>query len=221
MSVFVYHEPKTVGECAATLLCAQLIRDPSSVLGIDYHENLLSVYESLSAMTERGLLNWNEAKIYQLFEFLPDGSGEQRIANLLGKALFAKTDISEKQYCVPYSSVRPQEVTADLYENAILSDGGLDAALLAVRRDGSLLMNRGTDCATVTHIERDETDGFTTVGLSALMQAKHLIVVGLGRDCADAVRSMLKGSLTESPLSALKLHPNATFILDEAAAEML
>ena len=221
MSVFVYHEPKTVGACAATLLCAQLISDPSSVLGIDYHENLLPVYESLSTMTENGLLNWNEAKIYQLFEFLPDGSGEQRIANLLGKALFAKTDISEKQYSVPFSSVRAAEVTADYYENAILSDGGLDVALVAVRRDGSLLMNRRSDCTTVTHIERDENDGFITVGLSALMQAKRLIVVGIGTDCAEATRSMLKGNLTESPLSALKLHPNATFILDEEAAEML
>lgn len=221
MSVFVYHEPKTVGVSAATLIAAQLIQTPSSVLGIDYHENLLPVYDSLSAMTENGLLNWNDAQIYQLFEFLPDESGEQRIANLLGKALFAKTDISEKQYAVPFSKTRAPETTADCYESAILKDGGLDVALLAVRRDGSLLMNRRADCAPFTHVERDEDDGFITVGLSALMQAKHLIVVGTGRECADAVRTMLRANLTESPLSALKLHPNATFILDEEAAEML
>ena len=221
MSVFVYHDPKTVGLSAATLISARLIEDPSAVLGIDYHENLLPAYEALSAMTESGLLNWNEAKVYQLFEFLPDGSGEQRIANLLGKALFAKTDISEKQYAVPYSTLRAPEVTAELFENAILADGGLDAALIAVRRDGSLLLNRGVDCPVTTHIERDQNDGFLTAGLSALMQAKRLIVVGIGRDCADAVRGMLKGSLTDSPLSALKLHPNATFLLDEEAAEML
>ncbi len=76
MSVLIYKDQKTVGVCAATMLAAHLLREPRCVVGVDYHETLLPVYESLSAMTENGLLAWNDALVYQLFEFLPDESGE-------------------------------------------------------------------------------------------------------------------------------------------------
>ncbi len=221
MSVLIYREPKSVGVCAATLLCAELLRDPGAHIGVDYHENLLPVYDSLSAMTENGLLNWSDARVFQLFEFLADKSREQRIANLLGKALFAKTDISDAQYCVPFADAEHADETAAAYEQSVRKEGGLDAALIAVRQDGALLMNRSTDADPFTHKETEDGNGFITMGLTALMQARHLIVVGIGRAFAPAVRTMLKGGVTESPLSALKLHPNATFILDEEASEML
>ena len=221
MSVLIYRDAKTVGACAATILGGHLLSMTHSVIGIDFHETLLPVYESLSAMTENGLLAWSDAQIYQLFEFLPDVSGEQRIANLLGKALFAKTDISEKQYAVPFSKELTPEETAKRFEQAILNDGGLDVALIAVRHDGSLLMNRNADHDPDTHVETVENDTFITVGLSAVMQAKHPIVVASGKNAAEAVRKMLRGSLVESPLAALKLHPGATFVLDEEAAALL
>ncbi len=221
MSVLIYRDPKTVGAAAATLIASHLITDQKFVFGADYHEMLLPVYDSLSAMTENGLLNWDEAHVYQLFEFLPDENGEQRIANLLGKALFAATDISDRQYSVPFSASMPPEITAEVFEQSILDDGGLDAALIAVRHDGSLLMNRSADSDPETHVVRDEEDGFITVGLSALMQAKHPIVVATGRNSSEAVKHMLQGTITESPMAALRLHPGATFLLDEEAAELL
>lgn len=221
MSVLIYREPKSVGVAAATLLCAELLKDPAAMIGVDYHENLLPVYESLSAMTENGLLNWSDAHVFQLFEFLADASKEQRIANLLGKALFAKTDISDAQYAVPFADAEHADAAAAAYEQSIQKAGGLDAVLLAVRQDGALLMNHAADANPFTHKETEEGNGFITTGLAALMQAKHLIVVGLGGACAQAVKTMLQGSITESPLAALKLHPNVTFVLDEEASEML
>lgn len=219
--VLIYRDPKTVGVCAATMIASHLMTDAGCAIGVDYHETLLPVYDSLSAMTENGLLDWGEAKIFQLFEFLPDEIGEQRIANLLGKALFAKTDISEKQYIVPFSKNLPGEETARTFEQSILDAGGLDVALIAVRRDGSLFMNRSYDCPPETHCEMIDGDGFITAGLSVLMQAKHPIVVASGRNAAEAVKAMLHGTLKESPLAALRLHPGVTFVLDEEAAEML
>lgn len=221
MSILIYPDAKTVGVASATLLAAHLLSDPGCVIGVDYHETLLPVYDSLSAMTENGLLNWGEAQVFQLFEFLPDESGEQRIANLLGKSFFAKTDISEQQYSVPFSTELSPEKTAEAFEHSMLQMGGLDAALIAVRQDGSLLMNRSYQNKPETHVETVDGDAFITAGLTALMQAKHPIVVATGSRAATAVKQMLKGSLAESPLATLRLHPNATFIMDEAAAELL
>lgn len=221
MSILIYRDTKTAGACAATLLASHILAESKCLIGVDYHETLQPVFESLSAMTENGLLAWNDAHIYQLFEFLPDDSGQQRIANLLGKALFAKTDISEHQYTAPFSSDHSPEETARLFEQSIMSEGGLDAALIAVRNDGALLMNRTAACNPVSHMEAVDGDWFITTGLNVLMQCKHPIVVATGKVAAGAVKAMLKGSLVETPLAALRLHPGATFVLDEEAAELL
>ena len=221
MSVLIYRDIKTVGASAATMIASHLLQDPKCVIGVDYHENLLSVYDSLSAMTENGLLNWSDARIYQLFEFVADESGEQRIANLLGKALFAKTDISEAQYMVPFADEEHASEAVSAFETDILNHGGFDVVLAAVRQDGSLLMNHAADDDPYTHMVSGDGNGFLTVGIASVMQAKHPIIVAAGEGCAKAVRSMLHGNLTESPLSALKLHPHATFIMDEEAAQLL
>lgn len=221
MSVLIYKDPKTVGECAATMIAAHLLAEPRCVIGVDYHETLLPAFDALSSMTESGLLAWNDAQIYQLFEFLPNERGEQRIANLLGKALFAKTDICEKQYSVPFSTELTAEEAAKQFDQSIRNDGGMDVVLLAVRQDGSLLMNRSAGCDPDSHTESLDEDGFITAGVNAVMQAKHPIVVATGRSVCGAVKAMLHGSLTESPLAVLKLHSGATFVLDEEAAELL
>lgn len=221
MSILVYKDRNTVGVSAAMLLASHLMTYPSSVIGVDYHENLLPVYEMLTEMTDSGLLNWRDAKIYQLFEFISDETGEQRIANLLGKALFAKTDIAGSQYAVPFAAEEQADAVAKAYESAILNDGGLDVVLIALRQDGSLLMNRTASEDPYTHGIFGDGNGFLTVGLASVMQAKHPIIVAIGKECREAVKTALYGNLTDSPLAALKLHPNATFILDEEAAEML
>ena len=102
-----------------------------------------------------------------------------------------------------------------------MEDGGLDAAILAVRHDGALLMNRSVDRDPAVHMEAIDGDWFITTGLNVIMQCKHPIVVATGKNAAEAVRTMLKGSIAESPLAALRLHPGATFVLDEEAAELL
>ena len=82
-------------------------------------------------------------------------------------------------------------------------------------------MNRLSDCTPETHAETIEGDGFITAGLATIMQSKHPIVVALGKKSAQAVKAMLKGNLSDSPLAALRLHSGATFVLDEDAAELL
>ena len=221
MSVLIYRDAKSVGACASMLVASHLLTDPMCVLGVDYHETLLPVYESLSMLTENGILNWTDARIYQLYEFLPVNGSEQRIANLLGKALFSKTGVSEKQYAVPFSSELSPKAVSETFEQSILNDGGLDAVLVAVRQDGSLLMNTSADSELGIHEAKIDTDGFITAGIATIMQTKHPIIVAIGRNNAGAVKEMLCANLKDSPLAALRLHSNATFIMDEEAASLL
>lgn len=221
MSVLIYRNTESVGTCAAMLIASHMLTDPRCVIGVDYHESLLPTFYALNELTEHGLLRWDSTKVYQLFEFVPAENKEKRIAKLLGKALFAETGIAEEHYKIPFCSELTPKKTAEAFERSVLEDGGLDVALIAVRQDGSLLMNRTADCDPASHEETADGDSFVTAGLSMLMQAKHPIVVATGKAFSEAVKNMLSGNLTESPLAALRLHLGATFILDEEAAELL
>lgn len=61
-----------------------------------------------------------------------------------------------------------------------------------------------------------------TMGIAEIMQAKKIVLLASGKNKARAVYNAIKGKLTTlCPASVLRLHPNAIFIIDEAAYEML
>jgi glucosamine-6-phosphate deaminase len=61
-----------------------------------------------------------------------------------------------------------------------------------------------------------------TQGLGTILEARRLVLVAQGEAKAKAVAAMVEGPLTSMcPGSALQLHPDATVIVDEAAAGAL
>lgn len=61
-----------------------------------------------------------------------------------------------------------------------------------------------------------------TMGLTDIMESKHILVASSGERKAQAVRDTLEGPITEDcPASILQKHPNVTFIIDEVAASLL
>jgi glucosamine-6-phosphate deaminase len=61
-----------------------------------------------------------------------------------------------------------------------------------------------------------------TMGIGTILEAKALLVLATGAAKAGAVAAALEGPLsTRCPASALRLHPDATLLLDpEAAADL-
>ena len=61
-----------------------------------------------------------------------------------------------------------------------------------------------------------------TQGLGTILDARELLLVAQGAGKADAVAEMIEGPLSSRcPASALQLHPEATVIIDRAAAAKL
>ena len=59
-------------------------------------------------------------------------------------------------------------------------------------------------------------------GIKNIMQAKSILMVVSGKNKAEAVKGMVKGTITPAlPASVLQLHPNVTIICDEDAASLL
>jgi glucosamine-6-phosphate deaminase len=61
-----------------------------------------------------------------------------------------------------------------------------------------------------------------TQGLGTIMEARHLVLMALGRRKAEAVHQMVEGGVSALwPASILQFHPHATVLLDDAAAARL
>ncbi len=61
-----------------------------------------------------------------------------------------------------------------------------------------------------------------TMGLTDIMEAKHILVVSSGKRKAKAVKETIEGPITTNcPASILRKHPNVTFIMDGDAASLL
>ena len=60
------------------------------------------------------------------------------------------------------------------------------------------------------------------MGIKSIMRCRSIVLLANGEGKADAVAAAVQGPVTEEvPASVLQLHPNCTFILDEAAAKKL
>ncbi|MDT2756526.1 glucosamine-6-phosphate deaminase [Enterococcus asini] len=127
------------------------------------------------------------------------------------------------------------------YDKKIAQDAGLDLVLMGIGEDGHFCGNmpqftsfeygvyrvplepegelyRLIESAT-PHTPGDE---MVTFGPQTIMSAKELVLIATGEKKAEIIKQALSGPIIEDvPASILRLHPNLTVILDEAAASQL
>ena len=219
-SILVYRDKATACAAAATLAAANIIEKPASVLGLDWSVELQPIYRTVARMTADGLLDWGCVKTFNLFEHVRADS-ENTVDVKLRELLFDRVNLLEENRFAPDGAGSDWSVVCNDYENLILSVGGLDTVLCAVRADGSVAYNLGaSELAPVTHVERTEAGRVVTIGMTTLMSAKKIIAVMTGADKAEIAPMVLNGSIVPTvPASYLQLHANAVFLLDEKAAD--
>jgi glucosamine-6-phosphate deaminase len=126
------------------------------------------------------------------------------------------------------------------YEAAIRDAGGVDLQLLGVGTDGHVAFNEPSSSLTSrtrlkTLTEQTRTDNarffasaqevphhVLTQGLGTISEARHVVLLATGSRKAAAVRAMVEGPVSAMcPASVLQLHPHASVLLDEEAAQQL
>ena len=119
--------------------------------------------------------------------------------------------------------------------------GGIDLQLLGIGHNGHIGFNEpnpecfvyGTNIVNLTESTilanarlfesaNDVPKQAISLGLGGIMHAKQVILVATGKGKAEAIRGAVQGSVTPmNPASALQLHQNVQFLLDEEAASLL
>ncbi|NVY96623.1 glucosamine-6-phosphate deaminase [Lactobacillus sp. DCY120] len=144
-----------------------------------------------------------------------------------------------KNSYVPNGNASDLDAEAKHYDQ-LIDDNPIDIQILGIGQNGHIGFNEpGTpfDCGThrvqLTQSTIDANARFfaneddvpreaISMGIASIMKSKHILLLAFGANKADAIAKTVNGPVSEDcPASVLQNHPNATIIVDEAAAANL
>ncbi len=213
------------------------------VLGLATGSSPIRVYEELVRMHKEEGLSFSNVVTFNLDEYLPmEKDNRQSYWFFMHEHLFNHIDIPSENIHIPDGTIAPEFVIdyCLAYEQAIKKFGGLDFQLLGIGRTGHVGFNEpgshynsGTRVITLDHITRvDAAPAFLgidnvpkkaiTMGISTVMNAKRLVLLGWGQNKAEIIKKTVEGEISSHvPATYLQQHKNCTFVLDSAAGAEL
>jgi glucosamine-6-phosphate deaminase len=218
-------------------------RGQMCVLGLVSGSSPVNVYNELVRMHKQGALSFANVVTFNLGEYFPMQPFElQSVARFMHEHLFDHVDIQPSNVHIPDGAVPKAEVAGycQQYEQQIRDAGGIDIQLLGINRTGHIALNEpGSDRTTRTRMitldnvtRTDAASDFfgaenvpryaITMGVGTILEAEKILFLAFGEGKADIVAKAVEGYANATvPATFVQDHPNARFLLDEAAASCL
>jgi len=233
--------PAEVGRLAARRI-AQLIRDkPTAVIGLATGSSPLAIYAELAAAVRDGSLDASRVSGFALDEYVGiPVQHPQSYASVIRREVTEPLDLDPSQVFVPDGRAADLDAACQAYESAIRDAGGIDLQILGIGANGHIGFNEPTSSfgsrtrlKTLAPRTREDNARFfdsaedvpahcLTQGLGTIMEARELVLVAQGSRKAAAIAAAVEGPVSSMcPGSILQFHPEATVIIDEAAATRL
>ena len=241
MQIHIFKNAQQVGQAAATLIASQILRKPESILGLATGSSPLPTYAALVDMHQADVLDFSRVISFNLDEYV--GIDPEHVCSyhrFMQDNLFSQVNIKPENVHIPDGNAKDLQASAQAYDEAIAAAGGIDLQLLGIGRNGHIGFNEPGDlfvygCHEVAlsqstieantrffDSEKDVPRSAVSLGIGSIMQAHEVLLIATGADKAEAIRQALEEDV--SPMcqaSILRTHPNALFLLDEAAASLL
>lgn len=241
MQIRIFDDAQQVGKAAATLIAAQLLRKPESVLGLATGSSPVPCYQQLIGMYREGIVDFSRATTYNLDEYV--GIPEDHPCSyhrFMDDQLFDHVNIRKEAVHVPSGLAEDLDAVAAAYDDAIAKAGGIDLQLLGIGRNGHIGFNEpgdrfiyGCHVVDLTQSTIDANTRFfdseadvprkaISLGIGSIMNAGQILLIATGEDKAEAVRRSVYGEVDpQVQASILRTHPQVIFLLDKAAAAQL
>lgn len=241
MQIHVYDYAQQVGQAAATLLAAQLISKPDSVLGLATGSTPIPTYQALISLYRAGVVDFSSASSFNLDEYvgLPVEHGCS-YHSFMREQLFDHVNMPADHIHIPDGNAADPQTECARYDQAIAAAGGIDIQVLGIGRNGHIGFNEPDDhftcgCHVVNLTEstiqanRRFFDSEAAVprqavslGVGSILASRRILLLATGEDKAQAIHDTVCGDITpRTPASILKTHPDVILLLDRAAAGML
>ncbi|MFI2837888.1 glucosamine-6-phosphate deaminase [Mycolicibacterium sp. PDY-3] len=242
MEVVILPDAAAIGSVAADAIGALLDRKPDAVLGLATGSSPLSIYDELATRHAAGGLSFGQVRGFTLDEYvgLPADHPE-RYRNVIDTVFVDRVDFADGAVQGPDGLAENIPAACAAYEAAIAGAGGVDLQILGIGTDGHIGFNEpGSSLASRTRIKtlteqtrRDNARFFgddidavpthcLTQGLGTILEARHIVLVAIGRSKAEAVHHLVEGAVSAMwPATVLQHHPHVTVLLDDGAARRL
>jgi glucosamine-6-phosphate deaminase len=242
------HRDSESASAALAAEVAALVRERAAsggrvVLGLATGSTPVPFYRELIRLHREEGLSFAGVTTFNLDEYygLPRDHPESYY-RFMRDQLFDHIDIPDSQINIPDGTV-PMEAVYDHcldYERRIVEAGGLDLQILGIGRTGHIGFNEpGSSADSVTRMitldrvtRQDAAADFMgvanvprsaiTMGVGTILEARCLVLMAWGSNKAGIVQEAVEGRMTDQvSASFLQKHPNATFLIDRAAASNL
>ncbi len=231
---------RAVGAQIAALIRERATQGRRAVLGLATGSTPTDVYAELVRLHRTEGLSFRNVVSFNLDEYWPiDPESLQSYARFMREHLFEHVDIDPARAHVPDGTVSPERVrdACEAYERAIAEAGGIDIQILGIGRTGHIGFNEPgsprdsrTRLITLDKVTRmDAASDFfgewnvprkaITMGVGTILAARRVFLLAFGEHKAGIVQRAVEGDITPAvAASFLQQHPDATFVLDPAAA---
>ena len=242
MEIVIVDDKRAIARLAADAIVALLSRKPDAVLGLATGSSPVPIYREMAERVAQGTLDLSRVRFFALDEYAGlGGTHPMSYRYFLDEHVTGPCRLDPGQLRV--LNGRAEDLAAECrdYEEAIEEAGGIDLQILGIGHNGHIGFNEPTSSfgsrtrvvaltaqtvdANARFFDDDPEDVpllALSQGIGTILDARALILIATGGGKAPAIHSSIEGELTSSvPASALQLHPQATFLVDEFAGSML
>src|SRR6266478_3942619 len=203
MLVILKRDGEEISLQAAQLIAGAVRKKPALVLGLATGGTMVGVYRHLVGLHKQGSLDFSRVVTFNLDEYLGLPPAHSRsFHHFMHENLFAHVNAPPRNGHIGFNE--PTSSLASRTRLKVLSKETLD--------DNSKFFAPGQEsprCAI-------------TMGIGTILEARKVLLLATGTSKAAAVAKSIEGPITSAvSASALQLHPDVTFIIDDAAASQL
>ena len=221
-----------------------MIREADGVfrLGLTTGSSPVTLYRRLVELYEAGKVSFRNVEIYSIDEYYPAPADSQSRNRILYEILVSKVDLKPGSFHAPKLD-RPMDsdsVTEFCAEYDKMASG-LDLLVMGVGEKGQIGFNEAgasensrTRTVHLSYISKkrqvknfggnmaDTPDSAIALGISTMMTAKKIYLIGWGEGKAQVVKEIVEDPMTSAcPASYLQRHDNISFYVDDNAASLL
>ncbi|MBE6959051.1 MAG: glucosamine-6-phosphate deaminase [Ruminococcaceae bacterium] len=225
----------------ASIISAQVILKPDCVLGLATGSSPVGAYQLMIQWCKQGDVDFSQTKTVNLDEYVGLAADhDQSYAYFMKKNFFDGINIDQANTNLPNGLNLDAAAECSRYDKVIADLGGVDLQLLGIGANGHIGFNEpaeqfstGTNRVDLTVSTINANSRFFeneslvprqayTMGMSAIMQAKRIVMIATGANKAQAVYEAFCGPVNpQMPASILQLHPDFVLVADEEALALV
>jgi glucosamine-6-phosphate deaminase len=231
-----------LGREAARIVANAVRRTPALRLGLATGSTTVGMYNELGRLHKQDALDFSRVVTFNLDEYLGlPPTHAQSFHHFMDRNFFSQVNVDPANIHIPDGAIAGNyDQYCSSYEKAIRDAGGIDLQILGIGRNGHIGFNEPTSSlgsrTRLKVLSKDTIDDnrkffgpgekipecAITMGIGTILEAKRILLLASGSSKAAAIASAIEGPLTASvTASALQLHPDVTFIVDQEAGSQL